>query len=250
MVQKSNDEIKKNDKVIQMQNIRKTDYLIYIMTEENPDEDHTNYYTKMYTGSISIKSECSSTEGECQLQPLLDLTLKPKVENRARILENPEKLKDSPIALCFFNITDNHIITTITCPESFPEIKKTQMLLDLYFFRPPASKRIDRENDNITLSITEDKKTKRTHIREINGGICNIYNNFGSLCTTDMNTTLDSEKNLLTYDEEAITTINYDDNNSYIKKKITNLVDISNNIKEEDIENYKNSLNIIKNGNL
>ena len=245
VVQKSNDEIKKNDKVIQMQNIRKTDYLIYIMTEENPDEDHTNYYTKMYTGSISIKSECSSTEGECQLQPLLDLTLKPKVENRARILENPEKLKDSPIALCFFNITDNHIITTITCPESFPEIKKTQMLLDLYFFRPPASKRIDRENDNITLSIIEDKKTKRTHIREINGGICNIYNNFGSLCTTDMNTTLDSEKNLLTYDEEAITTINYDDNNSYIKKKITNLVDISNNIKEEDIENYKNSLNIL-----
>ncbi len=50
VVQKSNDEIKKNDKVIQMQNIRKTDYLIYIMSEENPDEDHTNYYTKMYTG--------------------------------------------------------------------------------------------------------------------------------------------------------------------------------------------------------
>ena len=46
VVQKSNDEIKKNDKVIQMQNIRKTDYLIYIMTEENPDEDHINYYTK------------------------------------------------------------------------------------------------------------------------------------------------------------------------------------------------------------
>ena len=34
-----------------------------------------------------------------------------------------------------------------------------------------------------------------------------------------MNTTLDSDNNLVSYDEEAITTINYDENNSYKKIK-------------------------------
>ena len=145
----------------------------------------------------------------------------------------------------FFNITDNHIITSIACHESFPEWQKNQILLDLYFFRPPASKRIDKQGDNITLTKAFDKNTKKTFIREINGGLCNIYNNLGSLCTTDMNTTLDSEKNLISYDEEAITTINYDENNSYKKNKITNLIDVSKNIKEKDVQNYKKSLDIL-----
>ena len=37
-----------------------------------------------------------------------------------------------------------------------------------------------------------------------------------------MNTTLDSEKNLISYDEEALTVINYDENKSYIRNKVTN----------------------------
>ena len=244
VVQKSKDATKINNKIIETENIRKTDYNIYIISEEDPDEEHSTYYTKMYTGCISIRSECSSNNGDCEPQPLVDLTLKPKKEDNARALEDSDidKIKDNPIALCFFNITDTHIITTIKCHEAFPESQKNQMLLDLYFFRPPASKRIDKQADNITLEISEDGK----HIREINGGLCNIYNNFGSLCTTDMNTTLDSEKNLISYDEEAITTINYDENNSYRKKKLTNLIDVSGNIKKEDIENYQNSLNILK----
>ena len=199
----------------------------------------------MYTGSVSIIRECTSNDGECLPQQQLDLTIEPKNGSNTRILENSENIKDNSIALCFFNITDNHIITSITCPESFPESQKNQILLDLYFFRPPAAQRIDKQNDNITLSVTEDDKSKTTHIREINGGACNIYNNFGSLCTTDMNTTLDSEKNLLSYDEEAITMINYDENNSYEKNKVTNLIDVSEKIKKEDVENYQNSLNII-----
>ena len=242
LVQKSKDETKINGKVIETKNIRKTNYNIYIISEEDPDEEHSAYYTKMYSGCISIRSECSSSSDDCQPQPLVDLTLKPKNTGNARILEDSDIIKDSPIALCYFNITDNHIITTIKCHESFPESQKNQMLLDLYFFRPPASQRIDKQGDNITLEISEDGK----NIREINGGLCNIYNNFGSLCTTDMNTTLDSEKNLISYDEEAITMINYDEHNSYRKKKITNLIDASSNIKKEDIENYKNSLNILK----
>ena len=33
----------------------KTEYQIYIISEEDPDQEHDMYYTKMYTGSISIK---------------------------------------------------------------------------------------------------------------------------------------------------------------------------------------------------
>ena len=245
IIQKSKDETKINNQVIISENIRKTDYNIYIISEEDPDEELSEYYTKMYTGCISIISECSSNNGDCEPQVLVDLTLEPKKENNKQIKENIDKMKDNPIALCFFNITDNHIITSIACHESFPEWQKNQILLDLYFFRPPASKRIDKQGDNITLIKNFDEKNNRTYIREINGGLCNIYNNIGSLCTTDMNTTLDSDKNLISYDEEAITTINYDENNSYKKNKITNLIDVSQNIQEKDVENYKKSLDIL-----
>ena len=226
-------------------NIRKTDYNIYIISEEDPDKELYEYYTKMYTGCISIISECTSNNGDRQPQGLVDLTLEPKKEINKKIMEDSDKMKDNPIALCFFNITDNHIITSIACHESFPEWQKNQILLDLYFFRPPASKRIDKHGDNITLIKTLDEKTNKTFIREINGGLCNIYNNIGSLCTTDMNTTLDSDKNLISYDEEAITTINYDENNSYKKIKVTNLIDVSQNIKEKDVKNYKKSLDVL-----
>ena len=71
-----------------------------------------------------------------------------------------------------------------------------------------------------------------------------IYNNnLGSLCTTNMNTTLDKEGNLLSYDEQAFTLINYDGNNSYTKNKITNLIDVSENIKKKYLDNYEKSLN-------
>ena len=216
VIQKSKDETKINSQVIISENIRKTDYNIYIISEQDPNEDLSDYYTKIYQGCVSIISECSSNNGDCQPQNLVDLTLEPKKEVNSRILEETDKMKDNPISLCFFNITDNHIITSIACHESFPEWQKNQILLDLYFFRPPASQRIDKQGDNITLIKTLDEKNNKTYIREINGGLCNIYNNLGSLCTTDMNTTLDSENNLISYDEEAITTIIYFSNISFI----------------------------------
>ena len=58
-----------------------------------------------------------------------------------------------------------------------------------------------------------------------------------------MKTTLDKEGNLLSYDERAFTLIYYDETNSYTKDKITNLTDISKNIKKKDIQNYEKSLN-------
>ena len=251
VVQKSEDETIINNYRIKTEYIRKTSYDIFILSEEDPEEKLSSYFTKMYQGSVSIRSECSSTEEDCQPQQLMDLTLNPVKEDNARALEEDdtekiENYENYPIPLCLFNMTDNHIITSIKCHKSFPEEQKNQILLDLYFFRPPASQRIDKQNDNITLNIYENKKTKERYIRETNGGNCNIYNNLGSLCTTDMNTTLDSDKNLISYDEEAITMINYDENNSYKKKKITHLKDVSNNIKKEDVKNYQYSLNILK----
>ena len=245
IIQKTKEDTKMSGKVITTEVIRKTNYDIYITSEEDAEEQNKNFYSKMYTGVVTIKSECSTIESDdCEPQTLIDLTKKStKNKKNTRILESSEDFKDVPIALCLFNITDNHIITSLTCPESLPDYKRKEIILDLYFFRPPAAKRFDKENDNITISIKEDEETKRKYIRETNGGLCNVYKNLNTKCTTDMNTTLDSEGNLLTYDEEAITYINHDEKNSYIRNKVTNLVDNSQDIQKIDIETYNNSLN-------
>ena len=249
VVQETKDQTKIDGKPIETNRLIKTNYAMYIISEEDADEQHKLYYTKMYKAAVSITSECSSNDEDCEPQTLLDLINGQKTDSKRYLEESEESensnIKDYPISLCLFNITDNHIITTITCHESFPELQKAQILRHLYFRFPPSAQRIDKESDNITITKTIDPKTKRTKIREINGGNCNIYNNFGSICTTEMNTTIDSENNLLTYNEEAITTINYDEKNSYISSKVTNLIDYSEKIKSGDVENYKNSLKIL-----
>ena len=238
VIQRAKEETKLNSEIIKNEIIRKTNYDIYFISEEYSTGDDKKYYNIMHTGVVSIRSECTTVgKDDCEPQPIIDLTLESK---NLRFL-NSEQFKDIPIPLCIFNITDNNIITTLKCPNSLPENKRNEIILDLYFFRPPAAERIDKEGDNITLSknITENY----TIISETNGGVCNIYNNLGSLCTTNMNTTLDKEGNLLSYNERAFTFINYDENNSYTKDKITNLIDVSENIKKKDIENYEKSLN-------
>ena len=237
VIQTSKDETKMNGETITSKIIRKTNYDIYFKSEENASEENSKYYSKMYKGIVSIRSECTTADGDdCQEKPLVDLISKPR---NIRAL-NSEDFKDIPIPLCIFNITDNDVITTLICPESLPDNKRNEIILDLYFFRPPAVERADKKGDNITLTIK--KENKLTKIHETNGGFCNIYNNLGSHCTTDMNTTLDQEGNLLSYDEEAITIVNYDDKNSYVKNKVTKLVDISKDITKTDINNYENSL--------
>ena len=238
IIQKTNEETKLNEELITNKITRKTNYDIYFKSEEDASEENKKYYSKMYKGIVSIRSECTVTdEDDCQPQPLVDLTSKSR---NIRLLDS-EEFKDIPIPLCEFNITDNHVITTLICPESLPDNKRNEIILDLYFFRPPAAERPDKEGDNITLTIKQENDLTKIH--ETNGGFCNIYKNIGSKCTTDMNTTLDKEGNLLNYTEQAITIINYDDKNSYIKNKITNLIDASENIKKSYIENYENSLN-------
>lgn len=86
---------------------------------------------------------------------MVDLTEEKKnnINGNARILNNEEDYKDLPIPLCLFKITDNNFITSITCPESLSQSKKNEILLDLYFFRPPAIERADKKNSNITITI-------------------------------------------------------------------------------------------------
>ena len=57
-------------------------------------------------------------------------------------------------------------------------IKEMKFFFDLYFFRPPAAERADKERDNITLTIK--KSNDKTIIHETNGGFSNLFNNLGS----------------------------------------------------------------------
>ena len=228
VIQKSNEETKLNSEFVTSKITRKTNYDIYFISEEDASEENKKFYSKMYKGIVSIRSECTVTDrDDCQPQPLIDLTSKSR---NIRLLDSKD-FKDMPIPLCEFNITDNHVITTMRCPESLPGNKRNEIILDLYFFRPPAAERPDKEGDNITLIIKQENELTKIH--ETNGGLCNIYNNIGSKCTTEMNTTLDKEGNLLNYNEQAITIINFDDKNSYSKNKITNLIDVSEKIQKK-----------------
>ena len=241
VIQKSLEEYLLNGTKISNNIVRKTNYDIYFLSVTRPEKKEKIFYSKMYQGVVTIRSECTEEGDDCEPKELVDL-IKAKDYN-LRNLQNKDIYKDKPIALCLFNITDNNVITTFICPESLSYVKRNEIILDLYFFRPPAAERADKLGDNITLEMKKDEKTKKTFIHETNGGFCNIYNNWASHCTTEMNTTLDKYNNLLTYDEQAYTFINYDERNTFTKNKITKLVDISENIKPEDIINYEKSFN-------
>ena len=165
---------------------RKTNYDIFIISEEDSNEDTKNFYDKMYTAAITIASECFSTKDDnCVPQRLIDLSNTDTSDLEE--IEEIDDLKDLQIPLCLFNITDNDVITSITCPKALSAGKKQSMILDLYFFRPPAIKRPEKEKGNIT--ITKEIKNDFQYIRETNGGICDVENALNSFCTTDMNTT-------------------------------------------------------------
>ena len=244
VVQNSYDQTKLNNQNITTNFTRQSNYDIYIIKEEDPTEEEKSFYSKMYTGAISIASECIVNSGEkCVLNEMVDLSKIKQDKSKIRALEDENiNLKDTPLATCIFKITDSDFITSIKCHEKFPEEKKNEMILDLYFFRAPAIKRRNKERDNITISITDDLKENKKHIREQNGGLCNIYNNWGSLCTTDMNITTDLDGNFISYDEMAITNIYYDDANSFVKEKKSSLVDNTGKITREEKDEYRDNL--------
>lgn len=244
VVQNSVEEYKINGNLITIKIKRFTNYDIYILKEEKANNITKKYFNSTFLGAIAISSECFDSKGEdCTPKSLIDLFQeKNNTNNNTRILNNVEELKNIPIALCLFNITDNNFILSMSCPESFPDTKKNEIILDLYFFRPPAIKRADKENDGINVTIKDDKENKKRFIRETNEGTCNVQNNIGTNCTTDMNTTTDLEGTLLSYDELAITNITTDTNNSFIKIKTSNLIDTTDNYENLDQNKYKENL--------
>ena len=218
---------------------RDTNYEIFIINETNSSEETINYFNKTYTAAILISSECIDTKSDnCEPQQMIDLT---KVTRRnLRALEEIPDLKDIPLPLCLFNMTDNDVITSMKCPETMPKNIRQNMILDLYFFRPPAIKRPDKKGNNVT--IVKSMENGKNHINETNGGICDVSDPFSSFCTTEMNTTTDLDGNVLFYDEIAFTNITHDENNSYIKNKITNLKDETEKMKNVDIKAYGEAL--------
>ena len=211
---------------------RKTNYDIYIISETESDTETKKFYNKTYFCSISISSECVSTDDEfCIPSKLVDLI--DQDYSHVRVLEEADSFEDFPLPLCFFNMTDNNVITSIACHKNISESKVNSIVLDLYFFRPPGIKRLDKG-----VSITSYKDDEKEFIRETNEGICDIENSIGSICTTDMNTTKDLKGNLLMYEEEAKTNITTNEENYYLKKKNTYLIDKTEYIADINSEKY------------
>ena len=236
--QKYNEDIVSNAELTKILVDRKTYYDIYIISESESNKETKNYYNKTYLGVIVISSQCISTEDEnCEPKNLVNF-VDPDY-SKLRNLQEIDDLKDIPIPICLFNLTNNNVITSMICPETLSENIKQNMILDLYFFRPPAIKRLD---DKVELGIIEDKNNNKKYIREKNRGICDLSNQMNSYCTTEMNTTTDLDNNLLSYDEIAYTQITTDEYNYYIKNKITNLVDISKDTKLLNPEKFNETL--------
>ena len=198
---------------------RKTNYDIFVISETESDEETKLFYNKTYFCSISISSECISTQDEfCIPQKRVDLI--DQDYSHVSDLEDIGTLEDFPLPLCFFNMTDNNVITSIACHKNISQSRVNSIVLDLYFFRPPGIKRM--AND---VTITTRKENGKEIITENNEGICDIQKSIGSVCTTKMITTKDLKGNLLAYEEEAKTNITSNEDNYYLKNKTTYLID-------------------------
>ena len=227
-----------NESTINVQ--RKTYYEIFIISAENSTEKNKNFYNKKYTLAILINNQCISTNKEkCLPKKMLNI----KNINKNTLKKTLKKIDEiqnfNSIPLCLFNITDNDVITSYKCPEKLQMNIIQNMILDIYFFRPPAIKRPDKIRGNIT--IKKWKENNKYYVNEKNGGICDVSDSFESFCTTEMNSTLDLNGNLLNYDEIATTDIFKDEDNYFYKIKNTKLIDNSKNEKV-DLISYEEIL--------
>ena len=219
---------------------RKTNYDIFILKKIEAPNREKYFYNYTYLCSIAISSECISSNDEyCIPKKLLDLNEQDKSNLNKN--QGEESLENIPIHLCFFNLTDNNVITSIACHKKLNQSKINLIVLDLYFFRPPAIKRINQEGLYITITKTKDGNNEI--ITETNKGICDINNPIGSFCSTDMKTTKGINGTLSTYEEVAFTNITRDENNYYYKNKSTNLIDKTSYLLEYNPEKYNEILN-------
>lgn len=217
-------------------------YDIYILSEKEPSGDLKYCYSKLYTCAISIVAECEALnkEEDCTPHTILDLTDKSiPTESEIRNLQEIENIEDLAIPLCLFNITDNNGITSIKCPKAMNEGKMKGIILDIYFYRPPGVKRLDKEGNNITIKI-EKFENGTELINEKNGGKCK--GSINAICTTDMNTTKDSNGNLISYKEIATTNNIIDEQNKYSKIKESFLEDITDKNNNTKGEIYKKNM--------
>ena len=217
-------------------------YDLFIISEEEASEENKIFYNKTYLEAVAIASECTSTENKiCEPKRFVDLNH--QIDTNLRNLDEINDLKDIPISLCLINITDNNIILSMKCPESLSEFKKNSILSDIHFFKPTSIKRANKEKRNIT--ITQKTDGNKYLIREKIGGSCPFGNQLNSLCTNDMNITKDSGGNIISLNEENITTISKNNNNSFLRNKMTNLLDITNETEYLSSEKYLSILNKI-----
>lgn len=155
---------------------RKTIYDLFVFSHEKPDEDKKNLYDKKYSIAMLVNSQCVSTENkDCVPNKMIDFTNTENIQNFWNILDKFPDLNNLSIPLCKFELTDNDVITSITCPENIQKNIKENMVLDLYFYRPPAIINPDK-NSNITFDKYE--KDNKYYIRKTNGGICDIVDSF------------------------------------------------------------------------
>ena len=222
---------------VKMKSFKNKNYDIYIISEQEADLLNKQYYNKIYTGSISIVSQCLSDEDEnCEPYKLVDLSNSKK---NLRNLKELDDLKDIPIPLCLFNISDNNIILSIKCPESLPENLKNEFISHLNYFRPldkSSSKKVDKfdiisKDDNIKV-IT--KKSK---------GSCDLDYKTDSSCDSVFNITKDAKGNLLSIEEISYLNITTDLNNGFKKNKTTKLIDETSKINSLNPDKYKTILN-------
>ena len=123
---------------------RKTNYDIYILEKNEAPNEAKYFYNYTFLCAIAISSECvSSTNEYCIPQKLIDLN--EQDNSNIRNLKEIDNFENFPIPLCFFNLTDNNVINSISCHKKLNESKVNSIVLDLYFFRPPGIKRMDKE---------------------------------------------------------------------------------------------------------
>ena len=238
VVQKSKEEKLVNGEKEENFLYRITFYDIIFFQEKKSEKYQEKYFNKTYTGSIALSSECLSYENkECEPQQFIDLN-----DNNisdSRNLEEINDLKDIPIFLCLFEITDNDVILSLSCPDTLSKGRKDTMVLDLYFYKPPS---IERPNKGNGVNINVQQKDDKIYIRNTDIGKCSIKSPYLSNCTTDFNLTTDLEGNVLAYEELCFSNITADERNIYIKNKITKLLDVTDDY-NIDSEKYKAKLN-------
>ena len=211
---------------------------IYIISKKESDELNKNIYNETYTASISISSQCiSKEEDNCESKQFVDFL---NADNKnLRILEEINDLKDIPVPLCLFDITDTNIITSISCPESLEEHIKNDIISYINYFRPLTSTSTNK-NNQFNMTINNEVK----YIQRNSKGICDTDNmiNSNSFCNIDMNITKDNNGNLVSHEETIFANITSDIKNKLITKFTTKLIDETPKIKSLNPDKYKEIL--------